>query len=233
LIEIKKIKEPSELAKYRNLSDASYRNMHGAPSGKIGSDGKEKDVYSIVLEHLIKEQGHLCAYCMKKIPEKRNQPPATIEHIKPQSETGEDLRLDYRNMLAVCSGNRNGANSRKTCDARRGAMPVEKQVLYINPLEVKTLRNIAYTSRGKIFSTDEKIDKNLNETLNLNGVETGLIDCRYQALASLQKEINARYPGRTVPQSYLKEVLNKLTNEKENKRPYVAILIHWLQKKIR
>jgi hypothetical protein len=41
---------------------------------------------------------------------------ATIEQIKPQSGIGEDLRLDYRNMLEVCSENRIGANSRKTCD---------------------------------------------------------------------------------------------------------------------
>ena len=58
--------------------------MHGAPTGKIKKNGEMETVYDVVLEHLIREQGGLCAYCMRRIPERRGNPPVTIEHIDPQ-----------------------------------------------------------------------------------------------------------------------------------------------------
>jgi uncharacterized protein (TIGR02646 family) len=232
LIEIKKGKEPSELAKYRNLPDATYDNMHGAPSGKKDKDGNKIDVYSIVLNSLIKEQGQLCAYCMKRIPERKGKPFATIEHIVPQSGSDESKRLDYRNMLAVCSGNRNGSDEEKTCDARRGILPKDRQVLYVNPLEKESLKTIVYDSKGIISSSDSDINNNLNDTLNLNCSFVGLPDLRKVALITLQQEINERYPGKTVPKEYLLKLLVKFENERTSKRPYVGILIQWLKKKI-
>ena len=232
MIEIKKGREPRELARYRQLPNASYKDMHGAPSGKTDKDGKEIDVYTIVLNSLINEQGKICAYCMKRIPEKKGNPAATIEHIIPQSGSDESKRLDYRNMLAVCSGNRNGEDREKTCDAKRGALPKEKQVLYVNPLEKNSLKTIKYDSKGNIFSSDEDINNNLNETLNLNCSFVGLPDLRMAALNTLQQEINKRYSGRTVPKEYLIKLLDNFENEKTSKRPYVGILIQWLNKKI-
>lgn len=44
----------------------------------------DKEVREELIDQLLREQGHLCAYCMSKIPESRNLPsgvPAvTIEH---------------------------------------------------------------------------------------------------------------------------------------------------------
>ena len=232
MIEIKKGKEPSELAKYRNLPDASYDNLHGAPSGKTDRDGKKIDVYSIVLNSLIKEQGQLCAYCMKRIPERKGKPSATIEHIIPQSGSDESKRLDYRNMLAVCSGNRNGCDEEKTCDARRGALPKERQILYVNPLDGESLKTIVYDSKGIISSSDWHINDNLNDTLNLNCSVVDLPGLRKAALTSLQQEINKKYSGKSVPKEYFEKLLDKFENESELKRPYVGILIQWLKKKI-
>lgn len=231
MIEIKKGKEPSELAKYRNLPNASYKDMHGALTDKTDKDGNLIDVYSIVLNSLINEQGHLCAYCMKRIPERKGRPAATIEHIVAQSDSDESMRLDYRNMLAVCSGNRNGADNEKTCDARRGSLPRNRQILYVNPLKKASLKTITYGSNGIISSSDCNINNNLNDTLNLNCSYVGLADLRKTALTTLQQEINMKYPGRTVPKEYFLKLLDKLQNETKLKRPYVGILIHWLKKK--
>lgn len=82
MIEIKKGREPKELVEYRQLPDASYENM-------------DSHLKNIVLDHLLHEQGHLCAYCMRRIPEKRKLPigvqGATIEHWFPRNpDSGED-----------------------------------------------------------------------------------------------------------------------------------------------
>ena len=232
MIEIKKGKEPSELARYRNLKDATYRNLHGAPSGRVDADGRRIDVYTIVLNSLIREQGQLCAYCMKRIPERKGRISATIEHIEPQSRTDESMRLDYRNMLAVCSGNRNGADHEKTCDARRGSLPQDRQTLYVNPLKKDTLKTIVYHSNGVISSEDSKIDQNLNDTLNLNCGYIDLPGLRKAALTAMQQEIHKKYPGRTAPKDYFVKLRRKIASENVSKRPYVGILIQWLDHKI-
>ena len=48
---------------------------------------------------LLKEQGYLCAYCMKKISLQEAQ----VEHFLPQATYPEE-DLKYMNMLAVCKG---------------------------------------------------------------------------------------------------------------------------------
>ena len=73
----------------------------------------DKDVKDELLNKLLCEQGHLCAYCMKRIPETRKLPqgvpPVTNEHWLPRNPMNQEKGnrdLDYRNMFAVCSGNR-------------------------------------------------------------------------------------------------------------------------------
>ena len=68
MIEIKKSKEPKELLEYRLMDYSSYKDM---PS----------TIKTVVLESLMEEQGHLCAYCMRRIPVKKGYPKATIEHL--------------------------------------------------------------------------------------------------------------------------------------------------------
>lgn len=104
MIEIKKGKEPEKLLRYRQQDDASYEQM-------------DKEVKEELLEKLLEEQGHICAYCMRRIPEKRALPngvsPVTIEHWYPRNpKSKEDIGqgLNYRNMFAVCSGNRGCGN---------------------------------------------------------------------------------------------------------------------------
>ena len=59
-----------ELIAYKQLPNATYEEM-------------SSELKKIILDSLLKEQGHLCAYCMRRIPETRKLPPgvsgATIE----------------------------------------------------------------------------------------------------------------------------------------------------------
>lgn len=225
MIGIRKKKEPHELAAYRQLPDATYQDMHGAPTGKKNADGSMETVYEAVLNKLIEEQGHLCAYCMRRIPEKRGWPRATIEHIVPQSESDCLKALDYRNMLAVCSGNRTAeSDNDKTCDARR-----KNRNLDLNPLKPETLNGIKYERDGTIFSDDRSINDQLNDVLNLNCKSLQLADCRKGALQTLLKEIKKRYPTGDI-REYCQKQLKIYEEHIQYKTPYVGILIDWLEK---
>lgn len=219
MIEIKKGREPKELVEYRQLPDASYENM-------------DSHLKNIVLDHLLHEQGHFCAYCMRRIPEKRKLPigvqGATIEHWFPRNpDSGEDYGqgLDYRNMLAVCSGNRGCGDERNlTCDAKRG-----NDKLTVNPCNSKTLHSITYSHNGKIKSTDTRIDEDLNERLNLNSEVVSLPENRKQVLDALIMNIKEKHPAGDI-KPYCRRKLEQIKSMDDDKIPFVGILIWWLEK---
>lgn len=219
VIEIRKGKEPRNLVKYRQLPDASYENM-------------DSHLKADILESLMREQGHLCAYCMRRIPEKRKLPEgvsgATIEHWFPRNpDSGEDhgQGLDYRNMLAVCSGNRGCGDKRNlTCDAKRG-----NKVLAVNPCNAETLHSITYTSDGRIKAGDTLIDEDLNERLNLNSEVISLPENRKQVLNALIMDIKKNHPTGDIKQ-YCRRKLEQIRGTDEYKIPFAGILIWWLEK---
>ena len=216
MIEIKKGKEPHELLSYRKKAGANYDDM---------------DCKQTVLESLMREQGYLCAYCMRRIPEERELPvgvkPATIEHWEAQSKTGEDKRLDYSNMLAVCAGNRGcGDKKNMTCDAKRG-----NAVLTVDPRKPETVSQISYRSNGIIFSDNPDIDRDLNETLGLNNMAVSLPQSRKSALDALLKNIRDTHSKGDI-RPYCEKLLNALMQQ-ERKTPYVGIQIYWLRNHIK
>lgn len=220
MIEIKKSKEPKELLEYRLMDYSSYKDM---PS----------TIKTVVLESLMEEQGHLCAYCMRRIPVKKGYPKATIEHLNPQNAITEEEKLNYRNMIAVCPGNRSAAdNNDKSCDAFRGSLHVSEQRLTVNPLNAVTLKAIKYKGNGIIYSDDPIINADLDKKLNLNCKAMSLPECRASALKALQEHVMKDHPGRSASNEYFRRLLEKYTRENSNKTPYVGILIKWLESKI-
>jgi len=219
VIEIKKTREPRMLETFRQQSGSTYANM-------------PKNIKEEVLESLMNEQGHLCAYCMRRIPEKRKLPegvhPATIEHWFPQNpETGEDIGqgLDYRNMYAVCAGNRGCGDKRNlTCDAKRG-----NTELVVNPCNGDTLISISYNAKGEIYATDLQINKELNDIFNLNCEAVSLPESRRAALYALLSDIKKNHLHGDI-KLYCRRRLQELTARSEYKVPYVGIMIDWLKK---
>lgn len=129
MILINKSVLPQELEKLKY--DAERQGLSDRKAyEKLGNPLK-----TYVRNSLLKEQGHLCAYCMRRIPDERITDEDTdlsnvyIEHWLPRSTKGgqrENKGLDYRNMLAVCSGNEKtpgvtGKHRRRyfTCDKKR------------------------------------------------------------------------------------------------------------------
>lgn len=224
MIEIKKGREPRRLETYRQKPGANYADLNN------GEDNK--DLKNEILESLLNEQGHLCAYCMRRIPERRKLPygipKVSIEHWYPQNpDTKNDIGqgLDYRNMFAVCAGNRGCGDQRYlTCDAKRG----NKQLI-VNPCSVDTLKSIGYYADGTIYSSDNDINDDLNVKLNLNCKSISLPQTRLEVLNELLRDIKKNHSTGDI-KLYCRRRLDELKQPNKFKTPYVGILIFWLEK---
>lgn len=80
--------EPSEFREWKEMANANwqpaYKDLSGDPKIKLH-------------ESLLKEQGHICCYCNRRI----NHKDSHIEHLIPQNQD-KDRSLDYNNLLASC-----------------------------------------------------------------------------------------------------------------------------------
>ena len=215
MIPIIKNQEPKVLLEFRLKTWNSYEGMP--------TEIKEK-----IKRNLLEEQGGLCAYCMCRINEARGHK-STIEHCKPRTICTREEELDYRNMVAVCYGNRDAHNNKyKTCDAKRGTLPVRNQMLKINLFDPTTLESIRYRSDGEIYSDDTEVNKDLNERLNLNCEARQLKDCRKRALQELQQQLYIKYKGQTIPSAKFRALLEHYEKAMP-KKEYCGIMIAWLR----
>lgn len=147
MIFIQKGKEPESLTSYKKQPHASY----------AGYEEKEE-----LREALLRDQGYICAYCMRRIENDRYS--MKIEHWKAQSQLEtEEEKLDFRIMLGVCDGCRGSTDKYTTCDEHR-----HNAELVVNPLDQTMMDTISYDRNGYIKSTDAGINEDLNNVLNLN-----------------------------------------------------------------
>lgn len=183
MIPIVKGCEPAALAEakriIRNTPDATfcYESLRGESKRKL-------------LEALLAEQGHLCAYCMCRIG--TDGRPATIEHLIPQHPTDSavngELSLAYHNLVAVCDG-RGGA----TCDKRRG-----NASMTVDPTKRHTLDSIYYHRDGRIDATDESIQHDIQTTLGLNNSRTNLCANRFESMRAIEKVVTSTFRRRGI-----------------------------------
>lgn len=217
--------------------DAESRGL----TDKEGYETLSNPLKTQVKESLMKEQGHLCAYCMRRIPDERILPEDVdlsniyIEHWQARSaenRTGENKGLDYTNMLAVCSGNEKAPEAKRrkkrffTCDKKREAAPLK-----INPLDEKTLETLYYLADGTMKSTDAVIDNDINIRLNLNcSTEAVTLPAnRKSVLDTIQADLVSQ--GGDLLQNCI-EQLHMWENEEDPKTPYIGIAIWWLKEQI-
>lgn len=234
MIKIKKMEPPEALLELQ--SDAIEKGL--SPDEAYNS--LQNPLKSFVLNQLMIEQGHLCAYCMRRIPDERevdeNIPRVTIEHwLARNPKTAEDARqgLDYNNFLAVCSGNRGKRGTRKkrdlTCDAKCG-----NSALTVNPVREETLASLKYSEDGRITSDDDTIDKELTQLLNLNCMSDNVLlpDARKAVLDSIQQDIPADCSEEEL-KNYCKDLLASFESETDPKTPYIGIGLWWLRDTLR
>ncbi len=174
MIPIVKKVEPPALTKAK-------REIRNTPDAAYDYSSLRGDAKSALLEALVAEQGHLCAYCMCRIGNEGHS--ATIEHLVPQhpadsaSAANDGLSLSYENMVAVCDG-RGG----ETCDKHRG----NKQ-LVVDPVKAHTLESITYHRDGKIDAKDDLVRRDLQDTLGLNSPKTNLCANRAAAMHGIEQ----------------------------------------------
>lgn len=160
----------------------------------------------LVRASLREEQGGLCAYCMRRVRNIRDQEGAidlTIEHWSAQS-TDATRALHWVDLLGVCRGNAKDASEPRvahTCDKARGNAP-----LTLHPArDAATIEAwCSYLGDGTLRIRDHDQDVT---TLNLNAgplkrsreVIFALVQqrCGEAALTALRKEL-ARWESRNV-----------------------------------
>lgn len=212
MIYIKKGKEPISLTAYKKYKLATFNDCNKAD----------------IRLSLLKEQGYLCAYCMRRIYEDNTR----IEHWKPESKLTEYEKLDYSNMLGVCYKNSEGLIDKyQTCDTRKG-----KDDIYVDPRKQEHIDLIEYKKgSGMIFSKDERINNDLNYSLNLNCMEQNLPENRRAVLNRVIIELNKLAKKSTFKMSDIIKIKNIYEQPDSNgeKNPFAGIVIWYLNKKIK
>ncbi|MEA5534395.1 retron system putative HNH endonuclease [Crocosphaera sp. XPORK-15E] len=134
---------------------------------------------------LLQEQGYICCYCLGTI----NIDKMSIEHWLPKTEY-KVLELEYSNLLGSCLGNgpSRRRNKRQHCTASKAEITIT-----INPTDNNCESLIKYSSSGKIYSDNEKIDRDLRQTLNLNLDK--LVDIRRRQITIVEEIILNDYPN--------------------------------------
>jgi uncharacterized protein (TIGR02646 family) len=147
---IQKSKTPKELIEHQATPDSTYTSLR-----------KEA-----IKTALLVEQGDICAYCMQRISKdwdsEIKKAKNEIEHFKSQDEYPK-LALNYQNMLGVCNGNTGSQGHLLHCDKSK-----KEKGISISPLEKRCEIVIHFRKNGKIYSDDIEVEKDVNETLNLN-----------------------------------------------------------------
>lgn len=212
MLYIKKKQEPASLTKYRKQK---FSYFDGYP---------DKDD---VRGQLLEEQGHLCAYCMRRIDKEHMK----IEHWYPEDRLNDLERLDYKNMLGVCEGHLPGTKGTDdTCDTHKG-----NELIVVNPQDKTTLEKIQYsTATGEIFSEDEFIQKDLHITLNLNSEKHQLMrNCKETLNAAICEMRKLQQNGQW-NRKFIESMLAfyQGADSAGKKKEYAGIVVWYLQKKL-
>ncbi len=206
--------EPLSLRNYRSTPGATY---DGCNKGDIRSA-------------LLNEQGYICAYCNQRIKEDDEFGNAltNIEHYKAQANE-EDKGMNYLNMLGVCKGNEGNPIHLMHCDKSRG-----NKLLFINPMNPNCEAFIKYDTDGSMYSEDDRVEKDINEVLNLNNQR--LSNWRKMVMDKVVNEMSKKYKkkeGQTYSRSDLNNEIKYWKNRYENKfHPFCQVAIYYLNKKL-
>lgn len=151
--EIVKIKEPNDFVQHRAKPNSTFDNM-------------PTSVKNNLRDALLKSQGYICCYCMKRIRDRTSK----IEHFRSQmNHNGKngstDLTLDYSNLFAACP-DLGGKYETQTCDSHKKELELKK----INLTSPLCNSMFKYASNGNMSSVtgDDDINYDIDNILNLN-----------------------------------------------------------------
>ncbi|MEQ8706375.1 MAG: AAA family ATPase [Phaeodactylibacter sp.] len=160
-----------ELKHYRGFSDLSVDFPENGPAVFTGWNGAGK---TSVLEALTTLNKLLCNYQfssaatqghdLSKMDVSLGATACQIaaDVVLANGKTGQ-LRLNYLNMLGVCRGGEGGPAHPMHCDKSR-----KNAAMTVDPRKPQCEDPVKFTTSGTVFSEDERVETDLNQTLNLN-----------------------------------------------------------------
>ena len=116
--------------------------------------GSEYESTPELRDSLLKDQGFICAYCMRRIPvtDHGTTESSRIEHIIPQSMLTREQAMEYSNMVICCPGAISSISEKLThCDRHK------VRSLFLSLLWIKTLSplsTIKETVRYSVLTKD-------------------------------------------------------------------------------
>ena len=224
--QIIKLKEPNSFVEHRTKTHSNFDN--------IPPEAKEE-----LKQKLLVEQGKICCYCMKRIPEKIEKDgiisyEMKVEHFKCQDQY-ESLQLTYLNLFGACTGNEGKPKKLQTCDTKKAKQELTINLLTNSP-NCETM--FKYNAEGEISSVndDPEINRQINEVLNLN-MQT-LKDGRSEIYLGVQRKVEVESRQKENNQlkvSYFQQEREKwLIKSSDNKfKPFCMVAVYYLNKKIR
>lgn len=176
-------------------------------------------------EALLKDQGYICAYCMREIPVAKKDPGLTetskIEHIQCR-ERYPDQQLDYKNMVICCPGYINGEEH---CDKSKGNSDISFN-LFLPALQ----SSISYSSKdGSIKSSHQQWNDEISSILSLNNsmLKINRKDVLDGVIMALEKKKWRPAEISSKLESW------KSKNTKGKMKPYCGIVIWFLERRLK
>lgn len=205
MIPIVKTKEPNSWTFHRLTPGAAYE---ASPDLRLS---------------LLKDQGFICAYCMRRI--ENDGAKTRIEHVVPQSGlSSETERMDYSNMVICCSGDIEGEQHDRThCDRHKG-----NSLIHFSPFDNYASSTISYKNNGTMESSDSSINKDINDVLNLN------IPILRLNRKRVKDGLVSQLGKREWKKADLEKILVKYSSKGKDGKfiPYCGVVIQYLQKKL-
>lgn len=139
-------------------------------------DLKGTDMYLLLKEALLKEQGYVCCYCEKRIGIEPYYTDCDIEHFMPrhperkvltalECQICENAQMEYHNLMASCKGE--WQDSLDHCNHKKDNWFNFRTC--VSPTDKKIEQIFGYSTGGKMFPIDgNEYGRDMQEHLNLN-----------------------------------------------------------------
>ncbi|AEE53915.1 retron system putative HNH endonuclease [Haliscomenobacter hydrossis] len=177
-------------------------------------------------KQLLKEQGHICAYCNQRIhvshPEDDQQ--MRIDHLEPKSHPQSlDKVFAYSNLVGSCFGNEREPQPKSLhCDPRKANLLLHRDLFPTDPLCEDQIEVVLRPDGAQLFGKRGDVDDSVQNVLNLNHPK--LQELRKNALEAYNSLENNITPSEAL--ALIEAYRDK--DEDENFRPFSGIIITYL-----
>lgn len=197
----------------------ALRATPGADWGSVHGDQKRE-----ILDRLLAEQGHLCAYCSQRIHGAKRAAGGShgsVEHWQARSSGADPF--EWTHLLAVCTASVGRPRDQAHCDTRRG-----DRALRLHPAhpseDVEGL--LGYHADGRIVPRrrDPGLVEELDEVLGLNIAE--LKQARAAVVTALERVF------RDADLTRLHTLRTRLEAQGETREPFAGVSLYFLRRRI-